>query len=172
MPTNDKSGPPTSARVRRADPADVPALVSLNLHVQRLHADLYPADFEAAPDDDELTRFFLAIVTSGNQAVGILEGSEGPLGYIAIEERERAASPFMTPSRVLHIHHIAVEPGARRAGIGSALMAWAEQQARSSGIGQILVEHWAGNEDARRFFARRGFEEVRITMRKSLPGAG
>src|SRR3954453_24179237 len=158
----DPQGPSPAGKVRQADASDVPTLVLLNRDVQEHHASLYPADFKADPSGEELTTFFLGMINAEQPSIGIFEGAEGPVAYIWIEEVERSASPFMKPSRVVHIHHIAVKPEARGQRVGSSLLRCAYHLARQSGISQIAADHWADYVDAGRFFSRRGFDLVRI----------
>jgi ribosomal protein S18 acetylase RimI-like enzyme len=39
----------------------------------------------------------------------------------------------------LHVRRVAVPPGRRRAGIGSALMAWAQRRAKSLGLREVRL---------------------------------
>ena len=59
-----------------------------------------------------------------------------------------------------HLLLFAVVPSHRRAGVGSALLAWLEKTALIAGIGAIHLEVRARNGGARAFYRRMGFEEV------------
>jgi ribosomal-protein-alanine N-acetyltransferase len=61
-----------------------------------------------------------------------------------------------------HLVLFAVEPSARRAGIGSALIRWLETSALTAGIGVIRLEARVRNVAARAFYSRLGYREVRI----------
>jgi ribosomal-protein-alanine N-acetyltransferase len=58
-----------------------------------------------------------------------------------------------------HISLFAVTAAARRAGLGTALLAWLEATARVAGIRAIKLEARAGNAPAKSFYRRHGFEE-------------
>ena len=158
----------TRSNVRLADAADVPALVALNGPLQQLHASLYPLHFTELVDPDDAANFFLQLIGAEKHRVALFEGTEGPLGYIWFEEQERRPSPFVKPSRVIHIHHLAVTTAERGQGVGTALMDFVSANARGSGISTLVVEHWAENESAGRFFRRKGFNNLRITMQRQL----
>lgn len=158
-----------SSKVRLAHSADVPALVELNDPLQELHASLYPLHFTDLVDRDEAANFFLTMVGAEKHSVALFEGVEGPLGYIWFEEQERRRSPFMKPSRIIHIHHLSVAKAARGQGVGAALVDFAKAEAHASGISTLTVEHWAENETARRFFTREGFTNLRSRMKLELP---
>jgi len=57
---------------------------------------------------------------------------------------------------------LAVDPTQRRRGIGSALLAWFEATALTAGIGVIRLESRTRNTDARQFYRRQGYHEVRV----------
>lgn len=59
-----------------------------------------------------------------------------------------------------HLLLLAVAPGSRRRGIGSALIGWLEETLRLAGITRMPVEVRQANRVARAFYARLGFEQV------------
>jgi ribosomal-protein-alanine N-acetyltransferase len=60
----------------------------------------------------------------------------------------------------LHLLLVAVAPGARRRGGGSALLAGAIEDARRAGLAAVHLEVRAGNEPALAFYRRHGFLAV------------
>lgn len=64
-----------------------------------------------------------------------------------------------------HLLLLAVQPGARRQGIGAALVAWLEQAALTAGVGQVWLEARQGNAAARAFYRQLGYREIQV-----LPG--
>jgi ribosomal protein S18 acetylase RimI-like enzyme len=67
------------------------------------------------------------------------------------------------------IYHLAVEPAARRLGVGSALMRAAEAELQARGCPKINLQIMPHNQDVVRFYARLGYvEEPRISMGKAL----
>lgn len=61
-----------------------------------------------------------------------------------------------------HLLLLAVRPGAQRAGIGSAILRWLEDAARSAGATRIRVEARRDNEAARIFYNEHGYHERAI----------
>lgn len=165
-----KPGTRLSAKseVRQATKSDVHELVRLNALVQLLHARLYPNLFTSKPDSAELTRFFAELAAADKHWIGVVEGTEGLLGYVWIEVHERGSTTFTKSVRRLHIHHIAVASDQRRKGVGSALLNWVFDQARAAGISEVTVEHWAANTEAHAFFSRKGFHDLRIVMTRTV----
>jgi len=64
-----------------------------------------------------------------------------------------------------HLLLLAVQPSARRQGIGAALVAWLEQAALTAGVGQVWLEARQGNAAARAFYRQLGYREIQV-----LPG--
>jgi ribosomal-protein-alanine N-acetyltransferase len=56
-----------------------------------------------------------------------------------------------------HLNLLAVLPGYRQQGIGSALIRWLESSARTAGIFAIRLELRAQNHAAQRFYAKLGY---------------
>lgn len=61
-----------------------------------------------------------------------------------------------------HLLLLAVRDSHRRRGIGTALMAWFERTALVAGIGVIQLEARLANEDARAFYRRLGYNEIKV----------
>jgi ribosomal-protein-alanine N-acetyltransferase len=58
-----------------------------------------------------------------------------------------------------HLMLLAVQPRARRRNIGSRLLAWLENTARTAGIGRVELEVRARNTGARSFYRDHGYHE-------------
>ena len=63
-----------------------------------------------------------------------------------------------------HIVLFAVDAARRRRGIGSALMTWLEETARTAGINTIALEARSGNREARAFYKQLGFNEIGVRV--------
>jgi ribosomal protein S18 acetylase RimI-like enzyme len=83
----------------------------------------------------------------GNEAVGVCVGF---IGYSTFNARP-----------LLNIHDLAVLPGQRGRGIGHALLAAAEADARNDGCCKLTLEVLEDNAPARRLYERFGFRDVR-----------
>ena len=61
-----------------------------------------------------------------------------------------------------HLHLFAVRESHRRRGIGTELMSWFERTAVVAGIGVIYLEARVTNGQARAFYAKLGYKEIKI----------
>jgi len=59
-----------------------------------------------------------------------------------------------------HLFLLAVQPKARRSGIGKALVEWLEKSCRTAGIKRIRLEVRATNHEARHFYEHLGYQFV------------
>jgi len=83
-----------------------------------------------------------------------------------------------------HLFLLAVQPKARKSGIGRALLEWLEKSCRTAGMQQIRLELRASNRAAKQFYERMGFRfvsqvaqyydrrEAAVIMAKSLLSDG
>lgn len=89
----------------------------------------------------------------------LTEDEEGITGFL-LAERSRAGAG--------HIITIDVAPRARRAGVGSALLAAAEERLRGSGCDAVLLETAVDNNPAIRFYKRHGYRVLKVIPRYYL----
>jgi ribosomal protein S18 acetylase RimI-like enzyme len=158
-----------SVVVRAASEADFDTLIWLNQIVQSLHAALYPGDFKRVIDPVAVRTLFATRLAAPEHVVGIAEADRVPVGYVWFEVQARPETAF-NPSRPrIYVHNISVAPGARRRGVATTLMSYVEQQAASKGIYEVVLDTWAENLEARRFFGSQGFAEFNVMLRKKLP---
>ena len=68
-----------------------------------------------------------------------------------------------------HISVLATTVEAEGTGVGRALMAYAEQWTTERGLSLMTLNVFAGNERARRFYDRSGFEVEMIKYAKRIP---
>ena len=133
----------SAATVRRATPADVPALyVVANeaylLYVPRIGR--MPAP---------MTADYSAAVQSGQAWVAEVDGQV--LGLLVL----------VVCQGYLLIENIAVLPSAQRRGIGARLLTLAEDEARANGLGEIRLYTNEGMTENLAYYPRHGYRETR-----------
>ncbi len=69
---------------------------------------------------------------------------------------------------VCWIYDVWIDEEHRGRGLGRALMAAIEVQARSEGLGRLELHVWAANERARSLYRSLGFREMGLEMFKPL----
>ena len=102
---------------------------------------------------------------SAGSAIFIAEDDGGSVGFIHLTTTD----DYYTASATAHIADVVVAPGAGGRGVGSALIAYAEQWALDRGFSMLTLNVFAANRRARDLYTRLGFQEewVRCIKRVS-----
>lgn len=128
--------------VRRAAPADVPALYVVVHEAYLLYV---PIGRMPAP----MTADYSAAVQSGQAWVAEADGQV--LGLLVL----------VVNQGYLLIENIAVLPSAQRRGIGARLLMLAEDEARANGLGEIRLYTNEGMTENLAYYPRHGYRETR-----------
>ncbi|HEY8923359.1 MAG TPA: GNAT family N-acetyltransferase [Polyangia bacterium] len=97
----------------------------------------------------------------------VAEGDEGVCGFVVVRVVDTPREATMTPRRRAHVEMIGVEEGARRRGIGKALMKEAEQWAAGRGCAEVVLTVWSDNRAAEALYEAIGYEPIARVLRKS-----
>lgn len=135
--------------VRIARAGDETALARLDA-VAWTTASGFPSVMERA--GDPFYTFFTDDSPPGAHLVAELDGRLA--GYL----RLKPVTPLAENAHVLGVMGLAVAPEARRRGVGTALLAAAEEQARARGARKLSLRVLSTNESALRLYERLGFE--------------
>ena len=143
--------------VRRAQAADADAISALNAQVLQLHAAARP-DFFKTPSDATFPPALAVEWMARPELVFFVAEAEGQVvGYLMVELGQLAEGASTRPLKRANIHHLVVEQSARRQGAGAALLRTARTWAQDNGADLVVLDVWAFNAAAQRFFAGQGF---------------
>lgn len=160
-------------KIRRANQADIPALVALNRSVQELHARAWPDRFRSNVPAESVAQAFEAMLRAPSSYWLVADAAEDdrdgqPVAFLSAEFREREETWCAVAQRVCYLGGIAVAPEFRRRGIARALLTELQREAEIRGVAHIDLDVWAFNSAARQTFASLGFRGVMERM--TLPG--
>lgn len=91
------------------------------------------------------------------------------LGYLRLKQQ---LDDVPENAHVLAIHGLAVAPGARRRGVGTALMNAAEDAARSRGARKLSLRMFGGNDTARALYENLGYTVEGVMVAEFLIDGG
>jgi ribosomal protein S18 acetylase RimI-like enzyme len=107
-----------------------------------------------------------SLLTKPDAFVLLATRDDVPVGYVMAHVHEGADDTWPTGDRIGEIESLALVPGERGSGLGSLLMDAAEQRLAEVGAQDVLLHVMVGNDDARRFYERRGMTATMTTMLK------
>ncbi len=94
----------------------------------------------------------------------VYDSGSGPMGCLVLSEHmdsEYQTVFWKTPDQgARYVHRLAVNPEWQRRGLGSRLMDFAEDLARSEGAGAIRLDTFSRNEGNQRFYEKRGYKRL------------
>ncbi len=158
----------TSPLVRRATPADMPAVGRLGaLLVEEHHA--FDAQRFITPrkrTPEGYARFLDTQLEEPEVAVIVAEAQGDVIGYayVAVEGWDYMA--LRGPAGALH--DVIVDPAHRGQGVGTMLLEAALAFLKSRGAPRVVLSTAEQNEGAQRLFARAGFRRTIVEMTREL----
>jgi diamine N-acetyltransferase len=154
-------------RVRAAGSDDVAALARLNAEVQELHRAAMP-DRYRDPPLGEIEDWMRRLLDDPDVVLLIAEEDGGALGFAVVRREASAGNTFALPRLRALVEGIGVAATARRRGAGRALMAGAEELARSWGAASVVLDVQSFNTGAESFYRSLGYATVTRRMSKRL----
>jgi GNAT superfamily N-acetyltransferase len=160
--------PAVDTQIRRAIPADLPALGRLGALLIRTHYGFDRERFmKASPGaEDGYAAFLRRELQNEDVAVFVAERDGSVIGYLYAgiepqswkELRERAG----------FIHDVVVAESGRRSGVAAGLIETALDWMRSRGLSRALLWTATQNHAAQMLFSRIGFRPTMLEMTKEL----
>ena len=151
----------TTLRIRRAERADLPAVLRL----------LRAFDPPGAPEPDRAAaeRVFARIAAYPDFAVYVAEDGGETVGTFSLLVMDNLAHGF-TPAGV--VESVVVAEGRRGQGIGKAMMRFAMDRCAEAGCYKLALSSNVRREDAHRFYERLGFVQhgLSFSVPLRLPG--
>lgn len=154
--------------IRTAQEKDIPQVANLLYQVHDIHAKARPDLFvlgERKYTDGELKEIF---EDANNRPVFVAEQDDKILGYAFCVFEEIEASHSRKGVKSLYIDDLCVNESSRGSHVGTALYDHVLQFAKVSGCNRITLNVWALNENARRFYEKKGLVPLKTTMEKML----
>ncbi|WP_250030738.1 GNAT family N-acetyltransferase [Paractinoplanes maris] len=148
--------------IRPYQPADRDAALDL---AARLTAGVAPWR-DAAAVSRAVTDWVRESIESPGTEVFVAVVDDRVAGLVTVGERRH-----FTGEVDAYVGELVVGATHERLGLGSLLMRAAEQWARARGLRRLTLETGAGNENARAFYAGRGFREEDVRLTKDLGAA-
>lgn len=147
--------------VRRAVPADLGALVELGLEVVRFDAHFGGVN-ERSSTASALAGEFEEMLSDPQPWIWLAERGDQPVGMLAAEKPQQAAwiAPMTRPSPAVYVLLAGVAAGTRARGVGAALAACLNAEARAAGVPVALLHYAQMNPLSAPFWSQRGYRPL------------
>jgi ribosomal protein S18 acetylase RimI-like enzyme len=145
-------------RLRGATERDVTSLAAM---YGELHREQWPIE-PAVGRSTDWSAEVLATLSQPRNVVLVAESQDTLAGTIRVEIIDR---PY---GAIAEIRRLFVDPRWRRRGIGSRLLASAEEVAVTNGVCDVRLTVLAGNRAAARFYESRGYTDFARRYRRAI----
>ena len=162
---------PSAATIRRAAPADMPAVGRLGAQLVRLHHEFDAARFIAAsPSTAKGYAAYLGSQLDEPDVVILVAENDGAvIGYTYAGVEGWDYMSLRGPAGVLY--DIVVDPAQRGQGVGRQLLDATLAALAERGAPRVVLSTAEQNEPAQRLFASAGFRRTMVEMTRELRGA-
>ncbi|RYO92137.1 hypothetical protein DL766_001864 [Monosporascus sp. MC13-8B] len=162
------AGPTTNTQIADASPADAAAIVALGtkMFTESFGYSIPPDDLAAFLDSTYSGAALNAELRNPRIFTWTAKDAEGVslLGFVQLVRGKTdeclGESTDLDPNDIAHLHRLYVDSRAHGGGIGSRLIAVAEERARAEGFAKMWLTVWEENERAQRLYERLGFKKV------------
>jgi GNAT superfamily N-acetyltransferase len=161
-------------RIVRADGSRVDELEPLFKAMHEHHRAGRPGAASVLPfrsDEEAWARrreHYRELLASGRGHLLVAEDDGRAIGYAVVSEVGSQAT-LQTGAAMAELESLAVLPGSRGAGVGTALMAAVHELVRELGIDELMLYIMDGNESAMRFYARYGMQPYLHVLVGTVP---
>jgi ribosomal protein S18 acetylase RimI-like enzyme len=162
-----KHCPLLAMNIREASSADSAAILHIQREVHELHVEREPKRFRPISDSD-LEAYLNWHLGSDKSLVFVAVHGEDIVGYLVLEIRESAPTPFTFGRRYGLVDQMGVGSAWRRQGIGEQLLKVAVERCAREGLESIQLDVRASNDKARIFYEACGFTVVNLHMTATI----
>lgn len=157
-------------QLRRAEERDLPAMLRLSDEIQELHVQGEPQVYHRGEAEER--RAWYAGKLAEDAWFWVAEDGGELVGLLLLQRMDRPANPFTAARSWLMVDQLVVGREAQRRGVGQALMAQAEREARTLGLDRLELDVRAFNRAAIGFYEALGYRPTALRMYRSLTGEG
>ena len=154
-----------------AGPVALDALEPLWIALHRHHRTVVPSAAMLLDDDSvswsRRRALYRSWMAAGDALVLVARRGGAIVGYAVAHQQDGPDDTFAVGARYAELYSLSVAPEARGAGVGTALMDALDERLAALGITDLSIAVMAANEDAIRFYRRRGLVPVELVLWRS-----
>lgn len=154
--------------VRPATTEDCPKLIEVFTEGATFHVQGQPDIFRPVAEPLHNAEFLSQVLANEDATIFVAEREGEIIGATRLQVRESQSLPHFVARRYIEVSELVVMPAARRLGVGQALMAAAEDWARSKRLAELELLVWGFNDAALNLYQKLGYITMARRMRKNL----
>jgi len=151
-----------------AGPVELDALEPLWIALHRHHRTVVPSAAMLVEDDSvswsRRRALYRGWMEAGDALVFVARRCGAAVGYAVAHLQDGPDDTFAVGARYAELYSLSVAPEERGGGVGTALMDTLDERLAALGIADLSIAVMAGNEDALRFYRRRGLVPVELVL--------
>ena len=153
--------------IRLANNSDIPGMIALLQQVGEVHHQIRPDLFRPGAQKYSEADLEELLKDETRPIFGAIEDGK-LLGYCFCVIEEVKDNPVLCDTKSLYIDDLCVDEACRGQGIATKLYDHVCNYARSIGCKSITLNVWCGNNNAMKFYERRGMKPRKIYMEAVL----
>ena len=150
--------------IRQATIDDAKIIAELNTHVHQVHVDALPDIFKPPAVDDEMVALNIDRMRNEDSVTYIAEDEGQAIGYIYALVLHRPENPFSYERHTILVDAMSVNSDYYGTGVADMLMQSVKDFASEQGVKRIILDVWAFNGRAKRFYEKQGFTTYNYKM--------
>ena len=151
-------------KVRRAEPGDIPAIMSLLVQVNMVHHNGRP-DLFKGPCTKYTAEELREIFADDSTPVFVYEDGDGTVcGHAFCMIKQLPDDNILTDIKTLYIDDICIDEKYRGRHIGTAICRHVTEYAKEIGCYNVTLNVWSLNTGAMRFYESFGFRPQKVGM--------
>ncbi|MEO9386388.1 GNAT family N-acetyltransferase [Chromobacterium phragmitis] len=154
--------------IRKAEAQDLDAVRRLAAQINRQHHQAMPEWFRAEVESEADCVYWLERMTGEDRTILLAEQAGEVKAFATVMTQAMPPAPFLQARRVCRIGTIVVDEAHQGQGIGSRLLAAAEDWGHAQGADEVRLEVMQFNRSAQDFYARHGLVPQSQILSKPL----
>lgn len=154
--------------IRKATLKDFEQMTKLYHQIDVLHSDNYPRMFQQVTPPARSKKYINSIINDNTKLLIVAEDENKIIGLAKSDIETSPDVALFVPRSWVNISTIVVDEAHHRKGVGEILLKSIYDWTRENNITEIELTVFTFNEQARLFYEKHGFKEVRKKLAKII----
>ncbi len=153
--------------IRKMQVEDYEQVKQIQNEVNNLHIKGNPDNF-VETDNPFAYEYFLSLIQDESCHNFVCEDDGKIVGVLLASEKPISSVPFIRKRKIMDLNSICVKEGFQRRGVGKSLLSFLEKVAKKQKFDAIILNVWAFNKSAIKFYESQGMVCTSMKYEKKL----